>query len=236
MAKVFFVADTHLDWRRPRRTALFLSFLDTVRAEGGDLYILGDLFDYWANNRVVFRRNHEVLEAIRCLTQVGQRVALLFGNRDLLLRERYLGRYGIRFLGETATVVEQDLTIFLAHGHTLCADDIQFQNYRRRTWPLYRALDRVLPGSIENHLAERFIFESKMAIEAQGQSRFQLSETSIRRRFDEGAHAVICGHSHRADHTVYEGGKLLFVLPAWSDKQGGYLVLNEGRFAPAVFG
>ena len=54
---IFCVSDLHLCDRGYRdnfavegREARFYKFLDYVEAEGGQLYVLGDLFDWWQAN------------------------------------------------------------------------------------------------------------------------------------------------------------------------------------------
>ena len=51
MSKTFFIADVHLRVEDQERQQTLLAFFDMVRQAKGDLYILGDLFDFWANNK-----------------------------------------------------------------------------------------------------------------------------------------------------------------------------------------
>ncbi len=81
----YFVADIHLERNENTKRGLFLSFVEMVKDKRGDLYILGDLFDYWANNRRVIKDNRPVLEALADLVHHGSKVSFLIGNRDLLL-------------------------------------------------------------------------------------------------------------------------------------------------------
>ena len=131
---VYFVADVHLDRNDTAKRSLFLSFLDTVKESRGNLYILGDLFDYWANNRRVLKDNETVLDALGELSRRGSQVGFLIGNRDLLLGEKVLSRYGIDALGESSVIDLQGKSILLTHGHLLCTDDVSFQKYRKRMW------------------------------------------------------------------------------------------------------
>ncbi len=226
----YFVADTHLERDEIRKKKLFFSFLEMVGKGGGDLYILGDLFDYWANNRQVMSDCREVLDALHRLSRAGSKAFFLIGNRDLLLGEKVLSRCGVTFLGERARLALQGRRILLTHGHLLLTNDVRFQRYRRTAWPIYRMLDAVLPGWIENRLARRFMLRSKQVIEAQASWRFQFPDDTIRRTFAEGVDMIICGHTHSPLIREYDGRNTLVVLPCWTGEKGGYLRLKDGIY------
>ena len=229
MSKTFFIADVHLGGDSSKREKTVLAFLDMVRQERGDLYILGDLFDFWANNRMLLKKNALLLNKLKSLTSQGQKAGLLTGNRDFLLRAKTLRPYGIDFLNEEAEIILDGKRIMLAHGHTLCLSDIEFLNYKKRIWPILKCLDRVTPGTIENYLAEKFILKSKQVINAQDPARFQFTKTYLEELFDQGINTIICGHSHKQMAQQW-GANRFIVLPAWEDKKGFYLLYAHNAF------
>ena len=229
-SKIYFVADVHLERSDLQKRNLFLAFVEMIKESGDDLFILGDLFDYWANNKRVMKDNQAVLNALYGLTQNGSRVGFLIGNRDLLLGEKVLLRYGIDYLGESSKLEFQGKNLFLTHGHLLYTDDVSFQRYRKTKWPIYRMLDLVLPGFIENALAKRFILKSKQVIDSQESWRLQFSEETIKEAFNQGIEVIVCGHSHQSMIKEYDGGKHFIVLPYWNSVKGGYLCMENGGF------
>jgi len=230
MERVFFIADVHLDRAFPERKNMLRSFLHLLRTTGGDLYILGDFFDFWANNKTVVHDNREVLSLLQEMAARSSKIYLIIGNRDLLLRQKVLTPFGITFLGEEATISLDNKRVFLTHGHSLCTMDLRFQRYKKRVWPLYRLLDRMLPGWIENYLARKFIITSKKVIHSQDQSCFQFSPAALTGCFNRGIDVIICGHAHRASAETF-GGKLFYTLPAWDQGSGGYLLYQQGTFS-----
>ncbi|HCA27606.1 MAG TPA: UDP-2,3-diacylglucosamine diphosphatase, partial [Betaproteobacteria bacterium] len=50
MKPVFFIADLHLSPASPDAAWRFLQFLAIAADEAAALYILGDLFEYWAGD------------------------------------------------------------------------------------------------------------------------------------------------------------------------------------------
>jgi UDP-2,3-diacylglucosamine hydrolase len=226
----YFIADVHLERDELKKRVLFLSFLKMVGAGGADLYILGDLFDYWANNRQVMKDHREVLNALLELSGTGSKVFFLIGNRDLLLGKKVLSRHGVHFLGERTTLELQGRRLMLTHGHLLLTNDVRFQRYRRTKWPVYKVLDAVLPGCIENKLADRFMRASKKVIEAQDPWRFQFPDETVRKTFAEGADMIICGHIHSPLVREYDDRNTFVVLPCWTAEKGGYLRLKDGLY------
>jgi len=228
-AKSYFIADVHLETNNIQKRNVFLDFIEMVKRTSGDLFILGDLFDYWANNRKVREDNHAVLGALEGLTRNGAQVTFIIGNRDLLLGARALSRYGIVFGGESKRITLQGKQLLLTHGHLLCINDVEFQRYRRTAWPLYRVLDALLPGVIENALARKFILKSKRVIAVQEPWRLHFSDDAIHKAFAQGVEVIICGHSHQALMKTYDGDKYFVVLPSWTSERGGYLLMEGGH-------
>lgn len=234
MTRAYFIADIHLSADTPRRAALLLAFCDMVVRTTGSLYILGDLFEFWANNRLLRTLHRPVFEKFALLTSRGITVALLAGNRDFLLSQKTLARCGAHFLGEEAEVRLDGLRVFLAHGHTLCLADTTFLSYRRRMWPWFRLLDPLLPGWIENRLAHLFMKKSKQVIAAQDPSRFAFTREAIERHFNAGIDVVICGHTHNPEHFITDDRRF-YSLPCWDDDTGYYLLYEHGAFSLHAF-
>ena len=84
MSKTFFIADVHLSIHNTQKKRLVLSFIDTVIREKGDLYILGDFFEFWANNSKIVKNNLVILNKFQELTLSGQKAGFLFGNPDCI--------------------------------------------------------------------------------------------------------------------------------------------------------
>jgi len=230
MTTAFFIADIHLGINSPQRTRLLLSFCDYVLSNHGDLYILGDLFDFWANNKVLRQAHQPLFKKFEAFSAQGQTVGVLLGNRDFLLSQKALNTCGARFLGEEAEIVLDGLRFFLAHGHTLCLADTQFLAYKKKMWPLFRLLDLVLPGWIENRIARSFIRQSKKVISRQNPERFAFTRSAIEKLFTAGIDIVICGHTHTLEHFSCNG-KQFFALPAWDDNAGHYLRYHNGSLS-----
>jgi len=229
MAKIFFIADLHLSINNTERNSLTISFLDMVIREKGDLYILGDFFDFWANNRKILQYNLRVLNKLKELTSHGLKTGFIFGNRDFLISQKALSPFGIDFLGEEAEITLDTKRVFLTHGHTLCTSDVKFMRYKQTIWPFFRFFDRIVPGVTENYIARKCILRSKKAILSQDESNLQFSVELMRDYFNAGIDVIICGHAHRMEQQFF-GEHCFYALPCWKDGKGNYLLYNGGEF------
>ncbi len=229
MKNAFFIADIHLSAQNERRKQLFVSFCEMVRKTASNLYILGDLFDFWANNARVRADFRDVFLSLKNIRDAGSTPSFLFGNRDFLLTADTLNCYGIDFLGEEAEIILANERVYLTHGHALCTDDVEFIQYKKRMWPLFRLLDRVLPGIIENYIARRFIIKSKAVISAQDKKRLSFTDEAIEEVLSRGIDSIICGHCHQHMFKNYAEGRF-FALGDWSDTEGPFLVFENNSF------
>ncbi len=232
--KTYFIADVHLVPDQHEKNNLVISFLNHVLSQNGNLYILGDFFDFWANNRSLMNAYRQVFHKLQELTERGLTVGFLIGNRDFLMRPRLLKRYGIIYLGEETRITLDDKKLLLAHGHTLCLSDTKFLAYKKTMWPRFRMLDYILPGLIENWIAEKFILKSKDVISKQDCKNFNFTLPLIENHFKEGIDAVICGHAHRRE-SFKNNSHCFFSLAPWEKNNGPYLLYEDRQFTEHVF-
>ncbi len=229
MSKSYFIADVHLHPDNLKREQTAIAFLDMVIKEKGDLYILGDLFDFWTNNKRLKEKYARILNKLKELTSHGLKAGFIIGNRDFLISQKAWRPFGVDLLGEETEIILDSKRVLLTHGHTLCLSDIHFLKYKKKVWPIFRALDRILPGVIENYISQIFILKSKEVTGAQDQSRFQFTRAAIEDHFKAGIDIIICGHAHRKEEQRING-HIFYVMPAWEDNMGYYLLYNKDAF------
>jgi len=131
MAHTLLISDLHLAADHPRSSAAFRRFIATLALEAEALYILGDLFEYWAGDDDLSNSfNAEVGEALHSLAAQGIKIYLMHGNRDLLMGEELARAAGATLLDDPTQLDLYGVPTLLSHGDALCTDDVEYQKFR----------------------------------------------------------------------------------------------------------
>lgn len=132
MSAALFVSDLHLCPTRPASARLFRNFLAGQARQADVLYILGDLFEYWAGDDDLAESfNAGICAAIHALPESGTQVFFLPGNRDFLADAGFAHASGVTLLAEPHLAQITGTATLLLHGDTLCSDDSAYQEFRR---------------------------------------------------------------------------------------------------------
>ncbi len=131
MPHSLFISDLHLSAGHPDSMAAFQHFITAQAPQAEALYILGDLFDYWAGDDDLPDTFHaQVIASLRDLDKHATRVYLLRGNRDLLMGEALANACHAALLNDPVLIDLHGTPTLLSHGDTLCTDDTEYQRYR----------------------------------------------------------------------------------------------------------
>ena len=228
-----FISDLHLCVTRPHITGLLLKFLQGPAREARALYVLGDLFEYWAGDDDLADPYHaQVCAAFKHLADSGVPVALIHGNRDFLLGEAYAHASGMAILHDPTLLEMHGRRVLLTHGDELCTDDVEYQKFRAQVR--------------DNRWQEAFLAQPLAARKSQIEALRKRSESEksykseaimdvnagaviqLVRRFDH-PDLLIHGHTHRPGmHEILDGGRrtVRHVLADWYET-GSYLRLTD---------
>lgn len=131
MPHSLFISDLHLAADQPRAMGEFRHFVAEIAPHADALYILGDLFEYWAGDDDLGDPFHdEVIAALASLAHHQTLVYLQRGNRDLLMGQQLATACHATLLDDPTPVDLYGKPTLLTHGDTLCTDDIEYQRYR----------------------------------------------------------------------------------------------------------
>ena len=225
MTHTLFVSDLHLGQERPNVTRLFLNFLANCARAAEALYILGDLFDYWAGDDDIDDSHHRpVIQAMRELVESGTPVYVMHGNRDFLLGAGFAQASGARLLPDPAVIDLYGRRVLLTHGDRQCTDDLEYQTFRSMVRD---------PQWQQGFLAQPLAQRKAQIAELRSRSEQAKSHKDIA-IMDVNAHAIVellrChdfppllihGHTHRPGrHVIEVDGKTCerIVLADWGDR------------------
>jgi len=131
MPHSLFISDLHLGADQPHSIAAFRHFITAIAPEAEALYILGDLFEYWAGDDDINDPFHaQVIGALHQLAAHDTRVFLLHGNRDLLMGQAMAHACQATLLDDPTLLDLYGTPTLLSHGDTLCTDDVEYQRFR----------------------------------------------------------------------------------------------------------
>ncbi|HEY6094187.1 MAG TPA: UDP-2,3-diacylglucosamine diphosphatase [Gallionellaceae bacterium] len=141
MAHTLFISDLHLCEEQAHTAQLFLNFLRDTAPQAEALYILGDLFEYWAGDDDLDTPFHcSITDALHALGRQGTRIYLMHGNRDLLMGDALAQACHATLLPDPTLIDLYGTSTLLSHGDILCTDDLKYQAFRRQVRdPQWRA-------------------------------------------------------------------------------------------------
>lgn len=226
-----FISDLHLCPTRPLINRIFFDFLRGPATQAEALYILGDLFEYWAGDDDDDPFNASVLNALRKLADRGVALYLMHGNRDFLIGEHFAAITSAKLLPDPTLLNLYGTTTLLMHGDTLCTDDVRYQKFRAEVrtskWQQnFLAQTLAARRQIVAGLRADSTKEKKLKTEAIMDVTVAAVETELR---NHGYPRLIHGHTHRpALHQhVVDGHKCeRWVLSDWYTS-GSYLQCDE---------
>ncbi|MCL2181874.1 MAG: UDP-2,3-diacylglucosamine diphosphatase [Chitinispirillia bacterium] len=230
---VYFVSDAHfgLDADEGGKVARFAELAAQMRARASDVFIVGDMFDFWIEYSSVIRRDYfPVLHEMRGLVEAGVRVHYIAGNHDFALGTFLEEAVGMRVHRGEAEIELQGRIALISHG-----DGILKSGILRITVVLLR--NRLLQALYKAIHPTLGIWAGK-SVSAVSKSKYRNAEVSpeIINKYRQAAEArirgggyglVIFAHTHHADLVSFDGGDYCNT-GSWLDNYD-YAVLRDGR-------
>jgi len=229
-----FISDLHLQADMPHTTAAFLSFLNHQALEAQQLYLLGDLFEYWAgDDDLASPFLQRIAQALRAVSDNGVAMFWTAGNRDFLVGQQFARAIGATILPDPFVLTYAGQRYILAHGDQLCTDDLAYQRFRAQVRePEWQAAFLARPLEDRKNMIAAMRAQSQLH-QQQSALISDVNQDAVNRLFeDQQANILIHGHTHRpAKHCV--GNTVRYVLSDWDKDHGAvrgdYLaLLNDG--------
>ncbi|MBC3874965.1 UDP-2,3-diacylglucosamine diphosphatase [Undibacterium flavidum] len=232
-ALALFVSDVHLSDALPQTTDYFLRFLSEQARNTERLYLLGDLFEYWAGDDDCDEAyNQKIIRALRALNDSGVKIFWIAGNRDFLVGKGFANEAQVELLRDPTELHLAKRHLVISHGDALCTDDTNYM--------AFRAMVRQSEWQttfLAKPLAERkaIILSMRKASSTEQQNKsmaiMDVNRQAVSTLLQQYPGAILIhGHTHRnAIH--HEEPGLRYVLPDWDcdhseDKRGGWLRLD----------
>jgi UDP-2,3-diacylglucosamine hydrolase len=232
-----FISDLHLTDARPEINRVFFEFLRGPARTADALYILGDLFEYWAGDDDLGEPfNARVAAGLKDLVEAGVPAYLMHGNRDFLLFDGFVRTSGVRLLSDPTVLDLYGTRTVLLHGDTLCTEDKRYQKFRRHARKrFWQQVFLAQPLWFRKFRIERARIRSERRKLTMGAEIMDVTLGAVEQSFREsGSLRMIHGHTHRPArhiHVVDGRSRERWVLADWY-KKGQYLRVSAEGCTP----
>lgn len=234
------ISDLHLSESHPRTIEQFIKFVHDDAPQAEALFILGDMFEYWAGDDDIDTPfHHRVCDALSSLASSDTRLYIMHGNRDFLMDEALADACRGHLLSDPSLVDLYGHPTLLTHGDTLCTDDKAYQEFRAMVRsPEWRSQFLSQPLSQRKATIEQLRAQSEQSKHSKAMEIMDVSDVAVHgllRRFNYPR--LIHGHTHRpAKHTHLVDGHSCerWVLGDW-DTQANALQVDASGIRQLAF-
>ncbi|NHZ64650.1 UDP-2,3-diacylglucosamine diphosphatase [Massilia genomosp. 1] len=228
------ISDLHLQEAHAYTVDAFFAFLEERAMAARALYILGDLFEYWAGDDDLDAPLHRRIAAgIRAVSDAGIPVYWIAGNRDFLVGQAFADAAGMQLLAEPHIADIGGQKIVLVHGDAQCTDDINYMAFRQQVrQPAWQAQFLAMPLAQRKAIIANLREGSKEAHSTKTMEIMDVTPQAIDALFAAtGTDVLIHGHTHRPALHQHDG-KRRYVLPDWEPDadppRGGWIAIGDG--------
>ena len=206
----FFVSDLHFGLQTKEKEKelekKFVSFLEYTLENAGELYILGDLFDYWFEYRRVIQKGYfRTFTALQNLTEAGINVHYLIGNHDFMHRDFFEKEIGVKLYQKNIETEIDGKKFFLGHGDGLIANDYGYlilkKILRNRFLQWFYSLIHpdfgIWIASLSSRTSRNYTEDKDYG---EKDSLFEFAKNKI----DDGFDFVVFGHTHIRKQKEYK--------------------------------
>lgn len=230
----FFIADIHLNDNEPVITTGFLAFIEKL-PESCELYILGDLFDYWIGDDEYSSLHQKIAGALSDLSRRGINVFFIHGNRDFLIGQHFAEQCQMQILPELSLIDQKSSPLLVLHGDLLCTDDKSYQKFRRKMHNHWlQRLFLMLPMMIRRKIANKLRGESQQYNSRKSEKIMDVNQQAVSTMMQQfQAHTMIHGHTHKPAIHSFKINNIevkRMVLGAWHDGINFIFQDSQGRF------
>jgi len=218
-----FISDIHLGLQdkvtEEKKEKLLVKFLRFAESNCDELFIVGDLFDYWFEYRRVYQKGYyRTLAALKDITERGIKLHYFIGNHVFLHRDFFSKEFGALMYHDPIEVTLNNKNFYIGHGDGMVENDSG-----------YRLLKMILRNKFTQWLYSLIHPDLGIAL-ASGTSKTSRGYTAkkdygevdglfeaARIKIDDGFDFVLFGHLHKRIFQEYKNGKYIN-LGSWLDE------------------
>jgi UDP-2,3-diacylglucosamine hydrolase len=242
---IYFLSDFHLGAPNANESRLrekrIVSFLESIKGQTEELFILGDMFDFWFEYRKVVPKGYvRLLGKLAEFTDAGIPIHFFVGNHDMWMRNYFETELNISVYYAPKEFVRNGKVLLLGHGDGLGPGDRGYKIMKKifRN-PVCQFLFGILPPAVGVGLANYFSKKSRVATGKTdevflGEENEWLIQFCKRKLAEKNYNYFIFGHRHLPmDIALNEDAKYIN-LGEWI-KYNSYAVMRGTNIELAYF-
>ena len=229
-----FISDIHLGLQsyehEKKKERLLVKFLNYAQDVGKELFIVGDLYDYWFEYKKVYQKGFfRTLTALQDLTEKGIKVHYLIGNHDFMHRDFFKNEIGTLMYEEPIETVLNGKKFFIGHGDGMVKNDLGYNILKKilRNKALQKIYSLIHPDlgiSIASNTSKSSRDYTSKKDYGEEDGLFEAAKSKI----DEGNDYVLLGHLHKRCYLKYKNG-VYINLGSWLDTPC-YGIFKDDKF------
>ncbi|MEO7984063.1 MAG: UDP-2,3-diacylglucosamine diphosphatase [Bacteroidota bacterium] len=135
-SKIYFLSDFHLGAPNPtsslEREKLLVKFLDEIKEDAAEIFIVGDMFDFWYEyKRVVPKGYVRLLGKLGELTDAGIAIHFFVGNHDMWMKDYFPKELNIPVYFKPKEFERNGKKFLIGHGDGLGPGDHGYKRLKK---------------------------------------------------------------------------------------------------------
>ncbi|MDA0987423.1 MAG: UDP-2,3-diacylglucosamine diphosphatase [Bacteroidetes bacterium] len=229
---IYFFSDAHIGLNDENSNNQFplYNFLDHVLTNASELFIVGDLFDFWFEYKnAIPSCYNKVLYHLNKITNSGIPVHFIVGNHDCWVKDYFTNQIGINVYKEPITITRNEKSIHLHHGDGLALRDAGYKIMRSiLRSKLFIFLYSLLPINIGFAIGKKLSRKSRHnhKEDKNGEEQGMINYAEL--KLNNGCDVVIMGHHHKYLYKEFDNG-IYINLGDWLN-ENSYATFDGNKF------
>lgn len=135
LKKIYFASDFHLGDEKElskERERLIVRWLDEIKVDAKEIYLVGDIFDFWFEYKMVVPKGYtRFLGKLAELSDSGVRIHIFTGNHDVWMFNYLQEELGIQIYYKPICVELDNHKFYIGHGDGLGPGDHGYKFIKR---------------------------------------------------------------------------------------------------------
>jgi len=165
--KIYFLSDFHLGAPDHASSLIrekkLVSFLESIRYDASEIFLVGDMFDFWYEYRTVVPKGFtRLLGKLAELSDSGIKLHFFVGNHDMWMRGYFKTELNCELYFEPAVFERNGLKLYIGHGDGLGPGDHGYKRLKKLFRnPVAKWLFGIFPPAAGMGLANYFSRRSR---------------------------------------------------------------------------